>query len=198
MPASTRDRIVEAGADLFWRQGYNATGMKQIVERARAPFGSVYHFFPGGKAELGAEVIRWSAAIYGQLVDAFFEPAPDVVTAVDQAFAGAAQTLRDTDYADACPIATVALEVSSTSEVLRVACADSFESWIAGLTRRFVVGGIDEPAARELAFGVLTLLEGAFVLSRAAPTTDPIDAAGRAADAHTRAADTDSPSARGA
>src|SRR5437868_6972346 len=110
---TTRERIVEASAELFRRQGYAATGVKQIVTEAQAPFGSLYHFFPGGKEQLGAEAIRTSGALYEQLIPAVFDPAPDPVTGVRDFFAGAAEHLRETDYADACPIATVALEVSS-------------------------------------------------------------------------------------
>ena len=56
--STTRERIVESSAELFRRQGYTATGVKQIVTAAQAPFGSLYHFFPGGKEQLGAEAIR--------------------------------------------------------------------------------------------------------------------------------------------
>ncbi len=123
----TRERIVETSAELFRKQGYTATGVKQIVNAAKAPFGSVYHFFPGGKEQLGAEAITVSGAIYEQLIPAVLDPAPDPVTGVRDFFAGAAEHVRETDYADACPIATVALEVSSTSEPMREACAQVFE-----------------------------------------------------------------------
>ena len=63
----TRQRLVTAGADLFRHQGYAGTGVKQIVTAAQAPFGSMYHHFPGGKEELGAEAIRSSGALYGLL-----------------------------------------------------------------------------------------------------------------------------------
>ena len=45
----TRDRILYATAELFRRQGYAGTGLKQVVAEAQAPFGSLYHHFPGGK-----------------------------------------------------------------------------------------------------------------------------------------------------
>ena len=128
---TTRDRLIWASAELFRRQGYTGTGVKQIVEAAGAPFGSMYHFFPDGKEELGAETIRWSGAMYGQLIDLFYEAGADPVVATRRFFEAAADTVRDTDYADACPIATVALEVASTSEPLRQATADVFESWLA-------------------------------------------------------------------
>lgn len=176
--SSTRTRIVEASAELFRRQGYNATGVKQIVSAAQAPFGSLYHFFPGGKEQLGAEAIRTSGALYELLIPAVLDPAPDPVSGVRAFFAGAAEHLRETDYEDACPIATVALEVSSSSETMREACAEVFESWIAAGMARFQAAGLEPDQARELTVSMLCALEGAFVLSRALRTTAPLEVAG--------------------
>jgi AcrR family transcriptional regulator len=184
----TRDRIVDAGAELLRRNGYTGTGVKQIVAAAGAPFGSLYHFFPGGKEQLGEEIIRSSGAMYLRLIEAVFDPAPDIVTAVHDFFAGAAQTLRDTDYADACPIATVALEVASTNEPLRQATADVFDNWITAAARRFAAAGIQTDIARHLATLLFCALEGAFVLSRATRTTEPIEIAGETAVAAVQAA----------
>jgi AcrR family transcriptional regulator len=176
----TKDRIVNASAELFRRKGYTGTGLKQIVAEAEAPFGSLYHFFPGGKEQLGAEAIRASGAVYGQLIEAVFDPAPDPVTGVRLFFAGAAAHLEETDYADACPIATVALEVSSVSEEMRVACAEVFESWIAAGSQRLERAGLTPERSRELITAMLAALEGAFVLARASRTTAPLLVAGDA------------------
>ena len=181
MGAPTRERIVQSGAELFRRRGYTGTGVKQIVEEASAPFASLYHFFPGGKEQLGEEVIRWSGALYGQLIDLFFPPGCDPVRATREFFAGAAQTLVETDYADACPIATVALEVSSTSEPMRAACAEVFESWIGAAADRLVEAGLPRKRSRALAVEMLASLEGAFVLARALRSTEPLEHAGEAA-----------------
>ncbi len=183
MTVPTRDRIVETSAELFRRQGYSATGIKQIVTAAEAPFGSLYHFFPGGKEELGAEAIRTSGAMYAELIPAVFDPAPDVVTGVRDFFAGAAAHVVETDYADACPIATVALEVSSSSEPMREACAEVFESWIEAGADRYAEAGITRQKARELTIGMLCALEGAFVLARALRSTEPLEVAGEIAAA---------------
>jgi AcrR family transcriptional regulator len=179
--SSTRERLVEASAELFREQGYTATSIKQIVAGAQAPIASLYHFFPGGKTELGAAAIGVSGELYELLIPAMFDPAPDVVTAVRDFFAGAAAHLVETDYADACPIATVALEVSSTSETLRIACADVFESWIATGAARFESAGVDAQAARELTIAMLCALEGAFVLARALRSTEALEVAGEMA-----------------
>lgn len=176
--ASTRDRIMTASAELFRRGGYTGTGLKQIVTEANAPFGSIYHFFPGGKQQLGEEVIRSSGMLYIGLFDIFFADADDLPSAVEAFFAAGAQTLAQTDYADACPIATVALEVASTNEALRVATADVFTAWIDAGTEKLARFGLTPEAARKLTISMVTSLEGAFVLSRALRSTEPIRVAG--------------------
>jgi AcrR family transcriptional regulator len=181
MAVDTKERLVHSSAELFRRQGYNATGLKQILAAANAPFGSLYHFFPGGKEQLGAETIRASGALYGELFASIVAQAPDVLTAVGDFFEGAAQTLIETDYADACPIAAVALEVASTNEPLREATADVFDSWIAGATAYFHAVGIQREKARELALSMLCLLEGAFIFCRAMRSIEPLRVAGASA-----------------
>jgi AcrR family transcriptional regulator len=187
----TKERIMDSSAELFRRQGYNGTGVKQIVAAANAPFGSLYHFFPGGKEQLGEEVIRSSGALYIELFATIAAAAPDVLTAVSDFFEGAAQTLLETDFADACPIATVALEVASTNEPLRVATAEVFESWIEAATAYFMFAGTSRETARGLSLSMLSLLEGAFVFSRAMRSTEPLQRAGVSAVAAVRAALTD-------
>jgi AcrR family transcriptional regulator len=188
VPSETKDRILETSGELFRRQGYMATGVKQIVEQAGAPFGSIYHFFPGGKEELGAETIRRSGFLYGLLFPEYVGPEVDLAKGVRAFFAGAAETLRETDFADACPIATVALEISSTNEELREACADVFNLWIEGGVARFVEAGIKKKKARELVIEMIAALEGAFVLSRALRSTESVELAGKAAAGRIEAA----------
>jgi AcrR family transcriptional regulator len=179
--ARTKERILDTTAELFRRYGYTGTGLKQIVAQANAPFGSIYHFFPGGKEQLGGEVIRRSGQMYQDLLTAIIDSAPDVLTGVGDCFSGASVVLLETDYADACPIETVALEVASSNEPLRKATADVFDSWIAAATERLSGAGIVPGAARQLAISTISLLEGAFVLSRALRSVEPLEAAGMTA-----------------
>jgi AcrR family transcriptional regulator len=179
--SGTRVRLVESAAELFSREGFGATGIKAVLAAAAAPYGSLYHFFPGGKQDLGREVIRTSGRLYTKLFAAIAGEAPDVLTAVGDFFTGAAETLRETDYADACPIATVALEVASTNEPLREATAEVFAEWIDGATAYFVFAGIPRERSRELAFAMLCLLEGAFIFSRAQRSTESLRVAGATA-----------------
>jgi AcrR family transcriptional regulator len=188
MAANTKDRILDTTAELFRRYGYTGTGMKQIVAEAQAPFGSLYHFFPGGKEELGRETVRRSGQMYLELFEAIVDPAPDAVTGVRDFFEGAAAVLEETDYADACPIATVALEVASTSEPLREATADVFNSWIDAAAARLESEGATADEARAAATSIIASLEGAFVLSRALKSTEPMRVAGEDAVAVVRRA----------
>lgn len=176
---ATRDRILETAAELFRRQGYNGTGLKQIVATAGAPFGSLYHHFPGGKEQLGAEAIRSSGAVYEDLVVSLLRAAPDVVTGVRDSLLAAAALLIETDFADACPIETVALEVSSTNDSLRQACADVFESWIRAGTAHHEDAGLSRAKARELTVLYISALEGAFVLCRAKRDTEALEVAAK-------------------
>lgn len=180
MGSETKERILDSSGELFRRQGYMGTGVKEILAEAGAPFGSLYHFFPGGKAELGAETVRRSGALYGLLLGEFAGPEVPLAAGIRAFFAGAAETLVETGYADACPIATVALETAGTDEELRRACADVFSAWIAGGTERFVAEGIPRERARVLVIQMLAALEGAFVLSRALRSTEPVELAGAA------------------
>jgi AcrR family transcriptional regulator len=175
--SSTRERILEATGELFARQGYAGTGMNQIVSEGGAALGSIYHFFPGGKAELCAESIRRSGELYLTLIEAILGGADSIADGVHGFFLGAGEHLVLTSYADACPIATIALEVASTDEELRQATADVFGSWVAAVTRQLERGGVPAAEAGPLATFALAALEGAFILCRAHRSTGPIESA---------------------
>jgi AcrR family transcriptional regulator len=177
----TRERLVSTAADLFGRQGLSATGIKQILAGSNAQFSSLYHHFPGGKDQLAAEAIRTAGLSYQHLVEDIWDGAGDLLAGVRSLFDGAAYVLEATDYADACPIATIALEVASTNEDLRRATAEVFESWNRAAVARFAAAGITPSASRELALAMIAFLEGAFVLSRAAKSPESMLVAGKTA-----------------
>jgi AcrR family transcriptional regulator len=175
----TRDRIITATAELFRRRGYNGTGLKQVTRAAEAPIGSVYHFFPGGKDELAEEVILTSGRAYQELFEAIYAEQGDPVAAVGAFFEGAAAVLAETDYVDACPIGTVALEVASTNDRLRGATQTVFAGWIAAARAHLEAAGIPPAEADDLAVTLVAAIEGGFMLSRAARSPEPMRSAGR-------------------
>ena len=179
----TRDRILFASAELFRRQGYAATGLKQVTAQAEAPFGSLYHFWPGGKQALAEEVLRTGGDFFLALYRQIMDDAPDLLSGLRDFFAGAGETLEATDYADACPIATVAGEIASSNDVLRQATADVFELWLGALAGDLAAAGVEPERGRAVALSTLAVLEGAFLLCRALRSTEPMRAAGESAAA---------------
>ncbi|ABK72643.1 TetR/AcrR family transcriptional regulator [Mycolicibacterium smegmatis] len=178
----TRERILQATAELYRRQGMSATGLKQISGAAKAPFGSIYHHFPGGKEAISVEVIRSEGIRYGEFVGAQLADT-DPATGIPQLFESAGRLLQSQDYSEACSIETIALEVASTNEVLRQESATVFENWLTGLARWFGQLDVDEATSRRLAVITLTALEGAFVLCRTLRSVEPIIAAGQGVQA---------------
>ena len=176
---STRDRILTTTGELFRRQGFHGTSLKQVTQGAQVPFGSLYHHFPGGKEELGEAVVRTSGAAYGALFALIYDAAPDPAQAATDFFDGAAAVLEETAYVDACPIGSVALEVASTNDRLRQATAEVFTSWTVTAVERFEAAGIAPERARDLAVTVIAALEGAFMLSRASRSPEPVRTTGR-------------------
>jgi AcrR family transcriptional regulator len=179
VPASTRDRIIEASAALFMQRGYAGSGLQQIVNESGATVGSLYHFFPGGKAELAAETLRTSGAAYQALVEGVLDGASDLVGGVRACFDGAAAALELTDYADACPVATVALEVASSDEPLRQVSAEIFDRWFGSAAARLEAGGVSADRAGQLAILLVAALEGGFLFSRVAKDPSPMRTIGR-------------------
>ncbi|WP_018180458.1 TetR/AcrR family transcriptional regulator [Jongsikchunia kroppenstedtii] len=188
MANDTRARILDATAELYRRQGMAATGLKQIAAAAGAPFGSIYHHFPGGKEQISEEVIHAEGVRYGLFVGQQLADVTDIPAEIPDVFNSAARLLEETDYAEACSIETIALEVASTNERLRSATETVFSSWIDGLTQWFGQTGLPDDVCRSLALSCLTSLEGAFVLCRSLRSTEPMIAAGLAVQARTRAA----------
>lgn len=172
--SETRDRLLQTGERLFQLQGYVATGLKQLAAEAQAPWSSMYHFFPGGKEQMGAEIIRYAGGRYAAMIDAAFAGIPDPVEAVAAMFQAECAILEGSDFRNGCPVASVTLDVASTVEALRQPCAEAFGAWIAAFARGFRAAGIEPQLAEDLASFVLAALEGAIVLSRAAKDTAPL------------------------
>jgi AcrR family transcriptional regulator len=175
----TRDRILDATIGLLRRQGYTATGIKQIVSEGNAPLGSVYHYFPGGKEQIGVEALKRSGERMRQTLERAGD-APDLPAAINHYFVHQAERLRDSDFARGCPIATVALETASDIEPIRQACEEVFASWRTTFGRVLRDAGVPEADAEPLATFVLSSYEGALTMSRTLRDIQPMLTAGAA------------------
>ncbi|EGD54870.1 TetR/AcrR family transcriptional regulator [Gordonia neofelifaecis] len=166
---------------MFSRQGYGGTGIKTVLADAQAPYGSLYHFFPGGKEELGAAALKYGADKHREDIERFHPPGSDAVEATRISFEHTAEIMTTSDYTHACPVATVALETSSTHERLREAAATAFASWIDVLQTRYAEAGMSDEVAHEVAIQCFCLMEGALLLARTSKSVEPLHVAGRAA-----------------
>lgn len=179
MTTPTRDRFLTAATGLFRRQGYSGTGLKQIVAESRAPLGSLYHFFPGGKQDLAVQAISQTAERYQQLLDRVFSESADIGQAAVKWFNWAARALEETDFADGCPIGTLACEIASSNEALREASHVVFDSWESRVAAQLIDAGVSAARARRLATFAVASLEGAIMLGRVQRSTRPLRDTGR-------------------
>lgn len=174
----TKERIVRAARRLLSAHGYEGTGLKELSETARAPYGSIYFHFPGGKAEVIATAVRdagreRAAAFAVELSEA--SPAH----AIDALFRRTAQALEDADYARGCVVGTPSLDASTSSEIVRAACDEAFASWIDAIAASLREHGSTRARARELASTVMATFEGALMLARSQRSPEPLLAAGK-------------------
>lgn len=176
----TRQKLLDATQALLWDRGYAATSPRAILDLAGAGQGSMYHHF-GGKEDLAAAALRASAE--------------DVLVAGDAALAGPGTSverlrrylLRQREVLRGCPVGRMAGDADVLdSEVLHGIVGDAFER-LRALTVRTVEQGVADgeldatTVAAELADTVLAVVQGGYVLARAAADPGPFDRAVRGA-----------------
>jgi len=173
MPKRTdsRERLLRTAAELFRTQGFHATGLNQIVAESGAPKGSLYFHFPEGKQQLAGEAIALGAgeteALLREVLDSAGSPR-DVVTTVVRYFA---DTLENSGFRSACPVAAVALEDTSESSTVNAACEQGYRSWLSLLTDYLRGTGMSAHRAADLATVAVASIEGGLLLAKTAADT---------------------------
>ncbi|HKU08932.1 MAG TPA: TetR/AcrR family transcriptional regulator [Bradyrhizobium sp.] len=177
MPAPPKHRgaIVRAAATLFRRNGYAATGVNEIAEVAGAPKGSLYHYFPDGKDQIGEAAVRFA----GKGLVATFEKleqehrtAAAMVQAYCRLLAG---WMAKSGFRDGCPISTTLLESVPQSEGITQAGREAFAAWRAVIARALLRDGFSQQEARRLAVLAISGIEGALILARVESSGAPIE-----------------------
>jgi TetR/AcrR family transcriptional repressor of lmrAB and yxaGH operons len=169
--------MIHSMATLMRRNGYAATGWRNVIAQSGAPWGSQAHHFPGGKEQLASEAIERSAVAHEHMLRAALADS-DPADAVMAWAKLAARQLEASGYSDGCPIGTVALEQSATSGPLAAACASAFQSWRETLAEALASRGLPTERADSLATLALAGIEGGLMLSRAAHNTAALRAVG--------------------
>jgi TetR/AcrR family transcriptional repressor of lmrAB and yxaGH operons len=179
MAKDTRTRMVDAAVTALRQRGLAGMSFSDVLAGSGAARGAIYHHFPGGKQQLAAE----AASRNGQDVLAHLGrlPTTDPLTVVEAYLAGVRPVVEESARGSGCAVAAVTLELDEDSGDLRGVAAAAFASWVEQLADSLAAAGMPSDDAADLASLLVSLLEGAHVLCRAAGSLEPFDRAARAA-----------------
>lgn len=169
-----KDNLVRTAMRLFRRQGFASTGLQQIVNESGAPKGSLYHYFPRGKEDLGEAAVT----LAGEMI---LEMLTDLATrhARPKAFLRAycsvmAGWMEEAAFRSGCPIATTLLEMAPQSPGITEAGRKALDGWAAVVAGVFERDGLSKREAAARATLVIAAMEGALIQARIQQSTRPI------------------------
>ena len=177
---TTRTRLLKKGGELVSTRGFNATGVQEITSAAGVPKGSFYNYFESKEAfvvEVLAEYWDLVVATYGPtLADHSMAP----IARIARYFAGLAEFHARRRYAVGCLIGNMALEVTPSSEQIRIKLAGIYRQWTASLTacleearaQRELPAGKDP---RQVAVALIDAFEGAVTRAKVERSRSPFD-----------------------
>jgi AcrR family transcriptional regulator len=182
MPADTRTRMVEAAVAALQQRGAAGMSFSEVLEASGAARGAIYHHFPGGKAQLVAEAAARNGSDVRAALAELAVPAPGGPQQVVTAFLDAVRpVLGVSTEGGGCAVAAITVGADPGPPDLRRVAADAFAGWIDELAARLAAAGTPSGEAVDLATTLVTLLEGAHVLCRAAGTLEPFERVARCA-----------------
>lgn len=179
MPPLTRhrDAIIDAAVRLFRQKGYAATGLADIVEASGAPKGSVYHYFPGGKAEIGEAAVREAGRRVLETVRGLADSAASAGDLVKAHAALLGDWMAKSGYRDGAPMTTVLLENAPQDAAITAAGREALGAWAGELTACLTRDGASPEQAERFASLTLSALDGALLQARVEQSRSPLDIA---------------------
>ncbi|WP_035796104.1 TetR/AcrR family transcriptional regulator [Kitasatospora mediocidica] len=177
---ATPERLIESTQELLWERGYVGTSPKAIQQRAGVGQGSMYHHFDG-KPDLACAALRRSAEQLLSLAEEQFS-APG--TAYERI---AGYLLRQREVLRGCRIGRMAQDPEVIADpVLRAPVQETFDRLSVRIAEVIEEGrrrGELRPgaAAQELAATVVAVVQGGYVMARAADSEEPFHRAVRGA-----------------
>ncbi|HET6705041.1 TetR/AcrR family transcriptional regulator [Amycolatopsis sp.] len=172
----TRDQLVDSARALLWERGYVGTSPKAIQQRAGAGQGSMYHHF-AGKKDLALAAVRRSAEELLAAADAQLSTPGTAVERIT------AYLRREREVLKGCPIGRLSQDpdivadpelrtpVDETLTRVRARLAEVLDE---GRAAGELPAGLDTAA---LATTIVAVLQGGYVLARAANSPEPFDQA---------------------
>jgi AcrR family transcriptional regulator len=165
--------MIQSALVLMGENGVEATSFSQVIEHSGAPRGSIYHHFPGGKAQLVEEATRYA----GQVVANLFAPvieSDDPIAGLNALVNFWRTVLHDSDFAAGCPVLAASLEAKGLPGA-REASRDAFQRFQDLHFQVLQRAGVAPERARSLAAVAVSAVEGAIILSRAERSNAPLD-----------------------
>jgi len=164
--------MITSTALLIREHGARATSLDAVLAHSGAPRGSVYHHFPGGRAQLLREATDYAGEYVARRLERASDEHP--LAALDALFDDYEANLLNTDFRAGCPVVAVAIESPEEGPDLRDRALAAFERWRRALARAFESSGIRAVRADELAMHAIAAFEGAIILSRAYRDVEPL------------------------
>lgn len=173
---NSRDRLLETTRDLLWERGYAATSPRAILAGSGVGQGSMYHHF-AGKEDLAVQALSGTAS---GLVEAAAEVLGAEGTAVERLVG---YLRRHREVLRGCPVGRMAGDADVVgSPALHAIVRDTFEK-VRVMMSEVIAAGVEvgeldpETEPSSLADTVLAVVQGGYVLARAAGDTAPFDRA---------------------
>jgi AcrR family transcriptional regulator len=165
--------------ELFYIQGFEATGVAEILKKADVNSGSLYYFFDSKEDLLLAVLERYKEMLWPAVIEPAFAKTQDPIERIFAVLEGYRQGLMFTHFTAGCPIGNLALELREAHRKAREKIAENFDGW-----RDAIRKCLDEAAERlpanadreQLATFILTVMEGGVMQSRAHGSIAPFDA----------------------
>jgi TetR/AcrR family transcriptional repressor of nem operon len=178
-PASTtRDRIILAAVELFYSQGYEATGMAQILKKSSANSGSFYFFFKSKEQLLNAVLDWYLANLEPILLRPVYTATEDPIERIFLLLDGYRNKILATNFTFTCPIGRLALEIDPDRRKIHKKIAANFDGWTAAVRQCLAEAADRFPDGTDfdqLSQFVLAVMEGGVMQARAHRSIVPFD-----------------------
>ena len=181
-PPKHRRAIVDAAVTLFRQKGYSATGLSDIVELSGAPKGSLYHYFPDGKAQIADAAVREAGRRVVATVEELALKAKSAGELVKAHARLLAKWMSQSGWRDGSPITTVLLENAPSDPEVTAAGREAHAEWRRILAARLAADGFPARRAERLAGLAIAALDGALVQARVEQSGTPLLAAAEELD----------------
>ncbi|HLH06507.1 MAG TPA: TetR family transcriptional regulator C-terminal domain-containing protein [Terriglobales bacterium] len=177
---STREHLLDVGVELMHQNGYNATGLSDILKAADVPKGSFYHHFSSKEDFAAAALARYVAREGEHAASVLSDLKTPPLKRLKHYFIDLTKTYGQMSEIPGCMMGRFSLEMAAESPRLRKQISVSFLGWqqkIAAAIQQ-AVEEKELPAdtdAESLAGFLLNSWEGALLRSQAEKSDAPLE-----------------------